>query len=94
LARAWTLADNEHTSDEKDMDDQIPKEVTEEGIQVMEEFLREWSSRGQNDGEDVVMAGDDNQDPEAQVQELKACLEQFRSRIENNRWLQSVLTSL
>lgn len=76
------------------MDDQISKEVTEEGIQVMEEFLRTWSSRGpQDDGEDVVMANDD-QDPEAQVQELKTCLEQFRPRIENNRWLQSVLTSL
>ncbi|KAF9459138.1 DNA mismatch repair protein [Collybia nuda] len=80
---------------DKDKDDRISKEVTDEGIQVMEEFLRAWSTRGSgDDGDDVIMAAGDDQDPEAQVQELKACLEEFRPRIESNQWLQSVLSSL
>lgn len=61
----------------------------------MEEFLRAWSARkSPNDDEDVIMADDDEQSPEDQVEELKRCIEEFRPRIEGNRWLQSVLTSL
>ncbi|KAF5380061.1 hypothetical protein D9615_006117 [Tricholomella constricta] len=75
-------------------DDAIPPEVTEEGLQVMEEFLHKWSSQTSGgDGEDVVMA-DIEDDPEAQLQELRRCMEEFRPRIEKNRWLQSVLSSL
>ncbi|RDB16061.1 DNA mismatch repair protein msh-2 [Hypsizygus marmoreus] len=77
----------------KNAEDAIPTEITEEGLQIMEEFLHTWSSQMQGtDGEDVVMA-DDDQDPETQLQDLKKCMEEFRPRIEKNRWLQSVLTS-
>lgn len=82
-----------HRIDEKKAEDAIPQEVTEEGLQVMEEFLRAWSAQQDStDGEDVIMA--DEEDPEANLEKLKKCMEQFRPRIENNRWLQSVLSSL
>ncbi|KAG6809946.1 hypothetical protein H0H92_013995 [Tricholoma furcatifolium] len=72
----------------------IPVEVTEEGLQIMEDFLRTWSAQPSDiDGEDIIMGGGD-EDAEAQLQQLQKCLAEFRPRIENNRWLQSVLTSL
>ncbi|KNZ76956.1 DNA mismatch repair protein msh-2 [Termitomyces sp. J132] len=75
-------------------DEAIPADVTEEGLQIMEDFFRTWSSQPSgNDGEDVVMR-DTDQDPDVQLQELQKCMKEFRSRIEKNRWLQSVLSSL
>ena len=61
----------------------------------MEEFLREWSSQQPptTDGEDIIMA-DEDEDPEAQLESLRKCVEKFQPRIAGNRWLQSVLTSL
>lgn len=41
---------------------------------------------------DIVMI-DVDQDVDVQLQYLRKCLEEFRPRIENNRWLQSVLLS-
>lgn len=66
-----------------------------EGIQIMEEFLWTWASQGSmKDGEDIIMAEDDGDDvSRSQVRELRDCLEDFRPRIENNQWLQSILTS-
>ncbi|KAG6879842.1 hypothetical protein C0992_010800 [Termitomyces sp. T32_za158] len=72
----------------------MPSEITEEGLQIMEDFLRTWSSHPSvNHGEDVVMA-DVDQDADVELQDLRKCLESFRPRIEKNRWLQSVLLSL
>jgi len=65
-------------------------EVTEEGIQIVEELLRVWASNA--DGDDVLMS--DDLSPAAQLQGLKDCVEAFRPRIENNAWLQSMLTYL
>lgn len=80
--------------DEKQTEPEVPSEVTEEGIQIIEEFLSAWSSRGPvTDGEDIIMAGDDDQNSESQVRELRSCLEEFRPRIEKNQWLQSILVS-
>lgn len=70
----------------------IPSEVVEEGIRLVEELLRTWSSQ-QEDGEDIVMS-DDEATPEAQLEELKRCVERFRPQIEGNEWLKSLLTSL
>jgi DNA mismatch repair protein MSH2 len=76
------------------MQDLIPARITEEGIQIMEEFLCAWSYRGPaKDGEDIIMTGDDHRDMGSQVKELRSCLEEFRPRIEKNQWLQSVLAS-
>jgi DNA mismatch repair protein MSH2 len=61
----------------------------EEGIQIVEELLRAWAS--DQDGDDIVMS--DDLSPEAQLEELKRCMDGFRPRIETNDWLQSLLTS-
>ncbi|GLB39260.1 putative component of the post-replicative DNA mismatch repair system (MMR) [Lyophyllum shimeji] len=75
-------------------EDAIPPEVTEEGLQVMEDFLRAWSSQTPSGATDEDIAMEDvDEDPEAQLQELRKCMETFRPRIEKNPWLQSVLRS-
>ncbi|KAH7882344.1 DNA mismatch repair protein [Phlebopus sp. FC_14] len=66
-------------------------EVTEEGIQIVEELLRKWADTSNADGEDVVM---EDVSPEAQLEELRRCIEEFRPRIEANSWVQSMITSL
>lgn len=67
----------------------------EEGTKIVEEFLRTWASRQQNqDGEDVVMTDGEEDTPEAQMAELRKCFDEFRPRIEGNPWVQQVLSSL
>ncbi|KAG6841000.1 hypothetical protein C0991_002780 [Blastosporella zonata] len=74
-------------------EDAITPEVTEEGLKIMEDFLRTWSTQPSSQDEDVVMA-DGDEDADSQLRELRQCMEAFRPRIENNRWLQTVLSSL
>ncbi|OCH93883.1 hypothetical protein OBBRIDRAFT_723791, partial [Obba rivulosa] len=75
-------------------DAEMPPEVVEEGTKIVEELLRTWASQTPGtDGEDVVM-GDEELSPEAQLEELKRCVEQFRPRIEGNAWVQTVLASM
>ncbi|KAI0635322.1 DNA mismatch repair protein [Trametes polyzona] len=73
----------------------LPAEVIEEGTQIVEELLRTWaaSTGGGHDGEDVVM-GDVEASEEAQLEELRRCVEKFRPKIESNPWVQNVLASL
>lgn len=72
---------------------EFSEDVVTEGSAIIEELLRSWASATPaQDGEDVVMA--DELDPDAQLEELKRCVEQFRPRIEGNAWVQSILTSL
>lgn len=76
----------------------MPAEVTEEGVQLVEDMLKAWAARVSSldstvgDDEDVVMA--DDMSPEAQLQELKACFAEFQPRMEKNQWVQQLLTSL
>ncbi|KAG1844486.1 DNA mismatch repair protein [Suillus subluteus] len=65
-------------------------EVTEEGIQIIEELLKKWASESSADDEDVMM---DDVSHDAQLAELQRCLEEFRPRIEQNAWVQSLLTA-
>ncbi|OAX37509.1 DNA mismatch repair protein, partial [Rhizopogon vinicolor AM-OR11-026] len=66
-------------------------EVTEEGIQIIDELLKKWAqSESATDDGDVIM---DDMSPEAQLTELRRCVEEFRPRIEQNAWVQSLLTS-
>ncbi|KAG1902378.1 DNA mismatch repair protein [Suillus fuscotomentosus] len=65
-------------------------EITEEGIQIIEELLKKWASESSADDEDVMM---DDVSHEAQLAELRRCVEEFRPRIEQNAWVQSLLTS-
>ncbi|KAI6001586.1 DNA mismatch repair protein [Pisolithus orientalis] len=67
-------------------------EVTEEGIHIVEGLLRRWSeSTGGGDDEDVVM---EDVSPEAQLEELRRCVEEFRPQIERNAWVQSLIVAL
>ncbi|KAG6830769.1 hypothetical protein H0H87_007168 [Tephrocybe sp. NHM501043] len=80
--------------DVKDSEEAIPAEAVEEGLQIMEDFLRTWSTQpSSNDGEDIVMTDGDG-DADSQLKELRKCIEEFRPLIEKNLWLQSVLSSL
>lgn len=76
------------------MEDDLPAEVMEEGTQIIEELLRSWAGTLPANGEDVEMADDDSELPERQAEELKRCVERFRSRIEGNAWARTVLASL
>ncbi|KAI0777272.1 DNA mismatch repair protein [Trametes elegans] len=88
--KADELEDFSHEKTEPE----LPAEVVEEGTQIVEELLRTWAAaQPGHDGEDVVM-GDEEADPDAQLEELRRCVEQFRPRIESNPWAQSVLASL
>jgi DNA mismatch repair protein MSH2 len=73
--------------------EQIPQDVIEEGVKIMEEVFRSWATPNK-DGEDVVMGEADDDDPEQQLEKLKACMQTFAPRIQNNPWIQSVLNSL
>ncbi|TFY78244.1 hypothetical protein EWM64_g5769 [Hericium alpestre] len=89
---------------EASQEPELPPEVTEEGIQLIEEFLKTWSAQapaGQavdRDG-DVLMSDDapsqaGGLSAEAQLAQLKACFAEFQPRLEKNAWVQSVLASL
>jgi DNA mismatch repair protein MSH2 len=64
--------------------------VTEEGISIIENFLQSWTSA--RDGEDIRMSN--TASAEAQMEELKIFYEKFRPQIENNAWVQSIISSL
>ncbi|KAH7916001.1 DNA mismatch repair protein [Hygrophoropsis aurantiaca] len=74
-----------------DMEQNYSNETIEEGMQIMEELLKKWAN-SEDDG-DIVM--DDLEiSSDAQIEELRRCVETFKSRIENNPWLQSTISSL
>lgn len=59
---------------------------------IVEELLRTWTSSTAQDGDDIAMG--DAADPDAQLVQLKRCVQEFQPRIEGNTWVQSLLTSL
>lgn len=75
---------------EKQIDSEFPPELTDEGLNLVDELFAAWAQPAA-DGEDVVMTDDS---PQAQLEELKRCVAQFQPRIEANPWLMSVLGSL
>ncbi|KIY44220.1 DNA mismatch repair protein MSH2 [Fistulina hepatica ATCC 64428] len=74
-----------------DMPMDISPEVTEQGIKIIEEIMSKWASR--TDGEDVVM-DDADDSAEAQLDELRRCIGEYRTQIEGNEWLRSVIATL
>lgn len=72
------------------MEEDVPQDVVDDGVRVMEEMLRTWAS--QADGEDVIMS--DEPSVEVQLENLQKHFETYRPRIEDNQWLQSVIASL
>ena len=79
---------------ESEMD--VDPGVVEEGTRLVEQLLKTWVARtSAQDGEDVVMVdGDGVDESEAQLAELKRCLEEFRPQLEGNLWVQKVLATL
>jgi len=73
--------------DKMDTDEYTP-EVTEQGIEIVEQLLNAWVGNG----DDVVMNGPD--DTSSQLEELRAAVEKFKPQIEANPWLQSMITGL
>ncbi|KAH9968223.1 DNA mismatch repair protein [Russula dissimulans] len=73
---------------------QFSPEVIESGVQIIEELLKSWVSGVPSavDDEDVVMA--DDLTPEAQLAELRSCFSAYQQKIQDNPWVQSLLTSL
>ncbi|KIJ14608.1 hypothetical protein PAXINDRAFT_163339 [Paxillus involutus ATCC 200175] len=66
-------------------------EVTQEGIQIVEDLLRKWAETSATDGDDIVM---EDVSADAQLEELRRCVEDFRPRIEGNAWVQSMISSM
>lgn len=69
-------------------------EVVKGGVKIMEEFFKAWSSNESEDQEDIVMKDDDDFPSADHLEDLQRHVNDFRSRIEHNSWLQSVIQSL
>jgi len=70
----------------------IPKEVAEEGMQIVEDVLRAWTSRtaASQDAMDVDEE-DSGFDVEAELAALRSCFEEFKPKTEGNKWVQAML---
>ncbi|KAJ4478183.1 muts domain V-domain-containing protein [Lentinula aciculospora] len=90
LARCKADELEDFGGDDTDMDVEVPPEVTDEGINIVEDFLRSWASP--TDGEDVVM--EEETSPEQQLEQLKAHADKFLPQIESNPWLKSLISTL
>lgn len=67
--------------------------MIDEGSKIIEEVLRAWAARSpEKDGDDVVMGDDDTAD--AEVTNLRACVDEYKDRIAGNPWIQSLLAAL
>ncbi|KAF8922254.1 muts domain V-domain-containing protein [Mucidula mucida] len=93
LARRKAEELEDFGGESKNAETEMPEEVTEEGIALVEEFLAAWASGADVDvdGEDVVMDDIEAVSNEAQLARLRSCVERFGPRIEANPWLRSVL---
>jgi DNA mismatch repair protein MSH2 len=62
-------------------------------MKIMENLLQSWIEKDESrlDGEDVVM---EDVSPETQLRDLRTCVDQYRSQIEGNQWLSSLITAL
>jgi hypothetical protein len=67
-------------------------EIVQDGIKIMEEFFKAWSSNESKDQEDIVMEDVDSPS-DIHLEDLQRHIHDFRSRIELNPWLQSVIQS-
>ncbi|KAJ3554127.1 hypothetical protein NM688_g3265 [Phlebia brevispora] len=83
-------------ADNSDLEHDLSPEVINEGNMIIEQVLRTWASRTSgHDDEDVDMdASDPEVSPEAQVRQLRECMEEFRPKIEGNAWVQRTLATL
>lgn len=77
-----------------DRQDATSAAEADQGVGIMEEILRSWSSTIREDeaSQDMVIDGPGN--TEEQLSELRQCMETFKPLIEQNGWLKSVISSL
>ena len=70
----------------------IPKEVAEEGMRIVEDVLRTWTSHtaASQDAMDVDGEGGEF-DVEAELVALRSCFEEFKPKMEGNEWIQAVV---
>ncbi|KAK0203192.1 muts domain V-domain-containing protein [Desarmillaria ectypa] len=94
LARRKAEELEDFGSGDDSTDNDMPVEVTNEGIAIVEELLSTWAASQAQDDDDVVMEGIDGVSPEVQLEELKRCFDNFKPKIEGNAWLQSLLATL
>ena len=70
----------------------IPKEVAEEGMQIVEDVLRAWTSRTSAPQDAMDVDGEDDVfDVEAELTALRSCFEEFKPKTEGNKWVQTML---
>ncbi|TCD65445.1 MutS-like protein [Steccherinum ochraceum] len=74
-------------------EEQFAPEIIEEGTNLIQQVLQEWSSSQGSDG-DVNMSDEDEDDSDTQLSELRQCMEKYKSRLEANPWVRHVLQSL
>lgn len=74
------------------MHEDISDELTNEGIDIVRELLREWGEGSVDHDQDVLMR--DADDVDAEVVELRRCIEKLRPRMEHNPWFQSLIAAL
>ncbi|KAI0321421.1 DNA mismatch repair protein [Amylostereum chailletii] len=99
LARRKADELEDFNTDKTSEEPNISPEATEEGIRLVEELLKTWSSRVSSasratDGDDVVMSDVHDVSPEAQLDELKTLFAEYQSRLDQNLWVQNVIASL
>jgi DNA mismatch repair protein MSH2 len=80
---------------ESESTNQVSSEVQDEGIKIIESLLNAWSSRTSTSDDDAMMVDgeEDNLDVQAQLNELKKCVEEFQPQIQGNAWVQSLLAA-
>ena len=78
---------------------QMPRDVTEKGTALVEEFLRTWAARSAalgaqaRDGMDVDGEPRRKVSPQEEMDELRRTVDEFRPRCENDPWVRAVLES-
>lgn len=70
----------------------IPNETAEEGMQIVEDMLRAWTSRtaASQDTMDVEEEGG-GFDVDAELAALRSCFEEFKPKVDGNSWVQNML---
>ncbi|KAJ1018408.1 hypothetical protein NDA18_006562 [Ustilago nuda] len=72
--------------------DSLPEDVTKKGAALIDEFLKTWASRTQQEDAGTAKRAR-HADPEEELQELRKMVDEFRPRIEANAWAAKVLES-
>ena len=70
----------------------IPKEVAEEGMQIVEDMLKTWVSRIADSQDAMDVDGENGGfDVDAELAALRNCFEEFKPKTEGNAWVQTIL---